>query len=548
MFKLITIYLLFSAFTIIISLLADITDARIGFKSWYRKRRSESTLLRRIDKLSPLHPVKWTMRKIFKYRRTSITLAALVAFHLALHLVNPYANPNLFESPYSTSIEKDGQISYEQNYQPIILSDPLSDLLGYYRSGFLIVQNTLFGGKPINSESPSEIIEEIHTRRFDPDKPYLISGDQFSVLYPRNLGVFYNQLLDPNTAHSKEDWEDRQRIYLQSVLFAIDGLSAGRKPKTTLVPVAPRVVASTTVHPGDVGSDAVYGLLYAIDKLSTPNTSDNKKYSIQTEQATQRILKERKPELQHIVRNYISTVQDPFTKMVREDIHLSSARDGASRSSSFYDNVVFWKTLKLADELGLRHTSRTTLNSLKQNIKETFWNEKKGYYNNDIKDDTFSSDWLLGYVVGFLDLSNKEDLERTKRTIEYINSNNLANPMPIKYQNGTPDEAPWVIRTFVPNYGGETIWSYWGAEYITLLLEVAKSSGETSYMDQAGEDIDNYNQAIVRDGGFAETFNTDGQFLQSGVYKSIRITGWVVQFEHAMYEYDKLKLETSSPR
>ena len=66
MFKLITIYLLFSAFTVIISLLADITDARIGFKSWYRKRRSESTLLRRIDKLSPLHPDKWTMRKIFK--------------------------------------------------------------------------------------------------------------------------------------------------------------------------------------------------------------------------------------------------------------------------------------------------------------------------------------------------------------------------------------------------------------------------------------------------------------------------------------------------
>ncbi len=546
MLTIVIIYILISLAAVIISILADLTESKIGFKSWYRQKRSNSKTLQAIDRLSPLHPLRWTMRKVLRFRRTSITISVLLLFHFGLHIVNPYASPNLFKSPYETKVEADGSISYNQVYKPAVLSDSLSDLLGYYRSGFLIVQNTFFGGAPIEKDTSKEIIEEIHDRRFDPSKPYLISGDQFSVLYPRNLGVFYNQLLDPNTAHSKEDWENRQRIYLQSVLFAIDGLSAGDKPKTTLVPVAPRTIAATTVHPGDYGSDAVYGLLYALDKLSQESTSSDGKYSIQTQKAAQQILAERESDLKKIVRNYIKHVQDPWTKMVRTDIHLSSARDGASRTGSFYDNIVFWKTLKIADELGIRQTSQTTLNQLHNNIKYTYWNDKKGYYKNDIKDNSFSSDWLLAYVIGFLDLSNPEDLERTERTIAYINANGLADPLPIKYQIGNPAEAPLVIKAFVPNYGGETIWSYWGAEYITLLVNLASVTSNEEYLSQARSDIDGYNQSIVRDGGFAETFNTDGQFLQSGVYKSIRVTGWVVQFEHAMDRYKRVRSEFDS--
>lgn len=405
------------------------------------------------------------------------------------------------------------------------------------------MQNTLVGGAPINKPSANGIISEIHRRRFDPNKPYLISGDQFSVLYPRNLGVFYNQLLDPNTAQSKTDWENRQRIYLQSVLFAIDGLSVGDTPKTTLVPVGPRTVASTTVHPGDIGSDAVYGTLFALDKMLSESKSVDSKYQIQTNKSAKRILSERSEQLKHMVSSYVRNVRDPISGLVRTDIHLSSARDGASRKSSFYDNVVLWKTLSLANSLGLLPTSEKELTDLKNDIKSTFWNEQKGYYNNDQFDDGFSSDWLIGYVTDFFDLENAEDLERTKRSVKYVSENNLANPLPIKYQIGKPKDAPWVIRTFVPNYGGDAIWSYWGAEYMTLLVNLANKTNDDNHLKQVEEYRSAYDKAIVRDGGFAETYSPDGKFLQKGLYKSIRITGWVVQYEHAIDLLEKARAE-----
>lgn len=78
---------------------------------------------------------------------------------LLFHLTNPYAKAALFKAPYQTYVNAKGNIS--------IISTGCASI----------------------------------------PYPYLISGDQFSVLYPRNLDVFYGRLLDPNTARS-----DRQSV------------------------------------------------------------------------------------------------------------------------------------------------------------------------------------------------------------------------------------------------------------------------------------------------------------------------------------------------
>lgn len=469
-----------------------------------------------------------------KHPKLFIFIGCVILFHAWLHFSNPYAPGNFVQQPYTTKLEH-GVITYEQHYSSEIWSDPVADLLGYYRQGFLIVENTLFGGSRIDRPSADEVIDEIHRIRFDPTKPYLISGDQFSVLYPRNLGVFYNQLLDPATARSQVDWESRQRIYLQSALYAIDGLADSDVPKTTLVPIGPRTLVTTQVHPGDIGSDSVYGVLYALNAMNAPADASST-YPLQTKQAVQRILREKKPQLEHIVASYIAAVQDPGTGLVRSDVHLASARDGVTRQSSFYDTIVLWKTLQLADTLGIRATPAQQLDTLRQRIKARYWSEADGYYHNDIYDHSFSSDWLIGYVTGFFDLHDKTDFERSLKTIAYIDTRNIAEPLPIKYQVGSANDMPFIIRTFVPMYGSEAIWSYWGAQYITLLADVSRAGGSNAYLAKARSYIQKYEAAIVRDGGFAETFAPDGSFLQHGVYKSIRITGWVVQFEHARNE------------
>lgn len=486
-----------------------------------------------------LQPPKKRLRRLVKSRKLHIAVAALLVFHIWLHLANPYAKTNFVQQPYTTEL-RDGNINYTQHHSTFVLSDPLSDLLGYYRQGFLIVQNTFFGGQPASGNTPKEIIDHIHEVRFDPTKPYLISGDQFSVLYPRNLGVFYNQVLDPNTAHSQKDWENRQRIYLQSALFAIDGLSAAPTPRTTLIPIGPNMITATTVHPGDVGSDAVYGTLYALDKLSTPNQSKDGHYRIATEKAAMRVVREKRIQLATMVAKYVETVRDKKTKLVRTDIHPSSARDGVSRKSSFYDNVIFWKTLQLANKLGVYHITDAELSDLHQRISKAYWNEKQGYYNNDRYDPSFTGDWLIGYVTGFFDLTNRQDRERTQRTIDYIRRHKVAEPFPLRYQvDSTAVKMPLVIKWFVPSYGADAIWSYWGAQYITLLTDMSEQTSDQSYRQDALRYVKKYNEAIVRDNGFAETFDPEGNFLRSGLfYKSIRITGWVVQYEHAIKQLE----------
>lgn len=461
-----------------------------------------------------------------------VVITLLVLFHLWLSLANPYAARFSFvKQPYSTYV-KNGRIGYRQHFKLRVHSGRFFDLLGYYRSGFLIVQNTLIGGKRINLDSADSIIAEIHRQRFDPSKPYLISGDQFSVLYPRNLGVFYNQLLDPKTAHSQTDWENRQRIYLQSVLYAIDGLSDATIPKTTLVPMGRKIIVTTRVHPTSIASDATYGVLYALDKL-LDDGHRVKEYPIQTGQAAGRILAEKKIQLKHMVDVYLAAVQDEDTGMLKPHLHVSSARDGVIRDRSFYDTVILWKTMQLADKLGIRKTPAGVLKKMHKTIKQTYWDEKAGYYRDALNDDNFSSDWLIGYVTGFFDLKAAEDLERTRRIIKHIDSHKIDEPLPIRYQDGEVKNAPFFVRTFVPQYGSEAIWSYWGAQYITLLADMAAATGDKLYYHQAERHVRSYEKVIVRDGGFAETFDRNGNFLRIGPYKSIRITGWVVQFEHA---------------
>ncbi len=474
-----------------------------------------------------------------KTRRIIVICSAIfIVFHMWLHFTNPYAKINVFEKPYYTFVNQNGDIEFRQKYKMEVYTNPVADLLGYYKSGFLILQNTLFGGGPARGKTPDEVINSIHDKRFDADKPYLISGDQFSVLYPRNLGVFYNQILNPNTALDQNDWQDRQKLYLQSVLFAIDGLSASNSPKTTIVPIGQRQVVLTQVHPGGVGSDQVYGVFFAIHKMQTAASSNNHKYRIQTIDSANFLAYTRQSQLQKMFDNYIDAVYDTSTKRVKDNLHLSSARDGVIRRSSFYDNIILYETAQLARQLGLQDKYNIANSENKQMLKNFYWNESAGFYNDDIKTKSFSSDFLIGYVNNFFDLNDLTDLSRTKRTIDYLNDSELVRLFPIKYQiDGNPN-VPKFVDYFVANYGRNVIWSYWGSQYITLLSDMHKKTGDSKYKNEALKYLGIYEQNLIRDQGLAETYSPDGRFLRTGIYKSIRSTGWVVQLEHAKYSLE----------
>lgn len=470
-----------------------------------------------------------------------VLLAFLIALHLWWHITNPYAALSIIKQPYTTTVGDDGEISVHKQFNIKVYNDAFTENAVYYdKFMFTILQNSYFGSQKTKAKDAAGIIKDIHALRFDPSKPYLISGDQFSVLYVRNLGVFYNSLLNPNTALDQTDWQNRQRIYLQSALYALDAFTEAKDIKTTVVPVGPYAAALTEVHPGSVPSDSLYGLFFALDALQN-NKYQHEKYHLQTVKATREIVAERKADLQMLLNIYLKQVQDPETKMIRKGLDLASARDGVLRDRSFYDNVVLWKTLELAKRLGVGSMSTQDLNKLRTDILATYWDASEKHFKDDLSQKpakaNYSSDWLIALPTGFLDPQSPTDLPYLTDSVAFIRSERIDQPFPIKYQASNNEiDAPWAVRHFVPNYGGDAIWSYWGAQYITLLADLSSVTHDNNYLIQAKNYRDIYFEKMKESRGFPETFTASGDFLQNFVYKSIRQTGWVVQFEEAMYK------------
>jgi hypothetical protein len=473
-----------------------------------------------------------------KYLLTAIIIVAVIGvFHTWLSITNPYAGWNIVQQPYTTTIV-DGKIEVKKQFDLHVYTGLAAQAIGYYKSGFLIVQNAYTGSPKAPTSSPDEIINHIHDLRFDPSKPYLISGDQFSVLYPRNLGVFYNSLLDPTTVHNQKDWGNRQRIYLQSALYALDAFTQGNTLTTTIVPTGAKSVALTEVHPGSVPSDTLYGMLYALNALQDDSAYKGSSYKLQTAETVRNIVESRRADLQKLLGIYLAQVQDPNTKLVRGDLHLAAARDGVTRESSFYDNIILWKTLSLASDLGIQSQSASELTALRDMILKQYWDAQEGHFKDDVRahesKTNYSSDWLIALPTGFLDPASTTDLSYIQQSIHFIRDQHIAEPFPIKYQAKlSAKDVPWAVKTFVPNYGGDAIWSYWGSQYITLLADTYRQTHGASYLNDAKKAIQAYKQKMTETRGFPETFTANGEFLQNGVYKSIRQTGWVVQFETA---------------
>lgn len=471
-----------------------------------------------------------------------LAITAWVALGFAwFHFTNPYAALNVVQQPNTTAVLPSGEIAATKQFNLQTWGGGTAELVGYAKSGFLIVQNAWFGSYKAPSQKADDIIRDINTLRFDPRKPYLISGDQFSVLYPRNLGVFYNSLLDPHTAHSQENWENRQRIYLQSALYALDAFSAAGDLTTTIVPIGARQAVLTQVHPGSVPSDTLYGMLYALWALQdTSAYTKHPQYRLQTVKAAQEITKERRDDLAALLKIYLQQVQSPATGLIKPHVDLASARDGVVRDRSFYDTIVLWKTLSLAKQLAIP-MPKIDLAAMRQQILDTYWDGKEGHFKDDMStkpaNANYSSDWLLALPTGFLQPNNPADKEYLVRSVEFMRKQGVTKPLPIKYQATNEHvDAPWAVKTFVPNYGGDAIWSYWGAQYITLLAQLAEVTNEPEYTTEAKQAIAAYTQKIEQYRGFPETFDAKGNFLENSVYKSIRQTGWVVQFEQAKKE------------
>lgn len=480
---------------------------------------------------------------------TGMVLASLIV----TYLTNPFARYSIIKLPYRAKLKAKILQAVDNNQKIVIRQSFFWRMFAYYQCGVYIFTTRYLHSPRSHGATVDEIIADIHALRFDPNKLLLISGDHFNGLFVRNLGVFYYPMLDRAIPGTTEDWHNRETVYLQTVAYALGVFVKRPKLTTTIVSTGP--YAATCINFYAYPSDALYGIVYALATLTGNESAQpvhygKRRHHLDTTDAARTLIKTYRDTLITLYDDYRSYVFDDATGLIKRDVHISSAKDITRRRSAFYDNVIFWKTTQLAMTLGVIPHDDSFLASLKQHILKTYWLEDEGYFLEDLSDEGvrekfYSSDWLIVLATGFLDITDPHERDYYIRSVAYIQAHGVDKPFAIKYQTDTRAHRQFfVVRLAVASYGGDAIWSFWGMEYIKVLTLLAAHTGEHHYAETATFHLDAYEAAMLRDGGFPETYDRNGNFLKTPFYQSIRQTGWVIGFEQARALYATLVDQT----
>lgn len=455
---------------------------------------------------------------------------------------------------FETSVGADGEISVRQTAEVQFVENQIALATTFVQRFFRIAGNARLSEQPLKGNE-QDIIRQIHAERYQLGKPYIVTGPNFSEFYVRNLGIFFSGMLDGRFALSPEDWEIRQRVALQTLAAHLELLETAGKEFTTFVPLWNNLYTAEnwSAEPSDSLYSAYYTLAALTDKQFIrklfPNNTQTT-YQLRTQTAGRQLLDIYRPALAKATNEYLEVITNPDTGLIKQNILLSSARDGIKRQSSFYDNVIAWSTAKLATELGVgitcpqpwRVNQACDFGSWKQAIVAAFWDKSAGIFLDDLseeskRDHLFSADALIVLQTGFLDLSNPEERDMLIEQISYIQQHNLDKPLPLHYAGrDQPDRLYFFVKYFAPSYMGESIWSHWGMEYIKALVLLAPHN--LSYLTDAKNALSAYQAKMERYGGYPELYDKHGNIFQDPLYKSVLRTGWVINYEQAKMLYE----------
>ncbi len=451
-------------------------------------------------------------------------------------------------NPFRVVLDQDGDLTLIQDDEIKIREgnfiDSFEDTI---IRGVKILKTSLSGMN--SSEGDLDlIIRDIYKERIDSENIYVITGGHFSDLYIRNLGIFFNTILDKRTAASSKDWMNRQKIAIKTLALDMEALrQLDTELPTTLSPVGKNKFITANVHTKP--SDSMFAIVYTLRALTDPDfisdiypigtnldpdDSTFSDYTLQTIETGNFMISSYEENIRKGLKDYYKRVYDTDTGLVSKDFHLSSAKDAVKRKSSFYDNVILWATMKYAVELGILVDSYN-FDEWRERIILNFWDEERGIFIDDlsdyaIKNGAFSGDSLIVLQTRFLDRTIPEDRSKLQRITKYIQKHGFDYPMPLRYGDNKA-EVHLPVALFAPDYQtNDTIWSHWGMEYIKLLYLSERDEDK----ERARYFLEEYKKRMIKYGGYPELYDKEGNFFESGIfYKAVLKTGWVVNFEQA---------------
>ncbi len=470
-------------------------------------------------------------------------IAACIGIFGFSYFTNPFSRWTIVRRHYRAELTKRTLTIINENHRLKVSNNIVMRCLAVLNNGIYILSSRWHQRPKSDATTVEEIIDDIYRLRFDPQKLLLTSGDHFSSLFVRNLGVFYYPVLDTHLPTTESKWQARQTTYLQTLAFALGVFEHTEDLSTTIVPTGRSRATCVNFH--SYPSDTLYGMLFALTTLLGKQPARAVSYGheetlLDTLDAAEELLRTYAPSLTRHYNRYRTIVFDETTGLIDQRVTMSGAKDITIRSSAFYDNVVFWKTSELAMNLHLIPNDPAFISELKSRIIDTFWLEDKGYFLEDlsregINHSYYSSDWLIVLATGFLSPEIASERHFFARSVAYIQKQKIDKPFAIKYQADRRAHRQFpIVRLAVASYGGDSIWSFWGMEYIKTLIALYRETSESDYLKSADYHIAQYKEKMIQYGGYPETYDSEGNLLETPLYRSIIQTGWVIGFEQVL--------------
>jgi hypothetical protein len=421
------------------------------------------------------------------------------------------------------------------------------------RSTWRILHKSIRPEKRIQG-SLKDIIHIIHQERFSPEQPYCITGGHFRDLYVRNSGIFYNALLDPRIALDERDWNNRVEIAIRTTETILWWLRACGKMYTTFTVKKKRNIEGANYYAEP--SDSLYALLwnfrvfqedtYITDIFPTAETQSRFYITPSQKERMEALKNMYQKDIESEFRRYSQYCLSHRNHRISKKVQLASARDGVKRRSSFYDNVIYWKTAHMMHFLWLYTSiSRKKLHKIKTTILANFWDSERGIFLDDLSKNSltnryFCADTLIALSTRFLRVEMPEEREYLVKIVDYIQSHHLDVPFWVHYSEERTHRH-WPVIVWAPHYADYTIWSHWSTEYIKLLILLGYHDPvrKDEYLTKAGYHLQALEEKMLQYGGYPEVYDLKGQIYKSRLYRSVLRCSWVVGYEQAKYMLSK---------
>jgi len=195
---------------------------------------------------------------------------------------------------------------------------------------------------------------------------------------------------------------------------------------------------------------------------------------------------------------------------------FAEMRDAVIYDRSAYAVSLVARMAVCAKQLGLEHPF--TVELYQSQLQRHYWNGH--YFQADYGNKAFSAECaLFPFFLGIID-----NAAMANQTLSYIEHQRLNQPYPLIYTK-TPKKFRyhwWMTAPWMPEYQGQTIWSWHGEYYLHILKRY-------KHPDYARE-YKKFCDMIELHGNFPEMLNRDGSWYNAPVYRGDPGMVWVALF------------------